>query len=802
LDNHEGVQRGEIKAAPNQADSGKTPADAIRAGAAPNVASVPVDDGDQTPDVEPSITSRAWWVQNGPVLAIVFALLVFLFMKFDSEGLLAILKAALGLSLVIFLHELGHFLAAKWCDVHVTTFSIGFGPAIPGCSYKWGETTYKLALFPLGGYVQMVGQVDGDEASDGSEDDPRSYRNKSVGQRMLIISAGVIMNVILAVICFVVVFRGPGKDRVAGVIGGVESGSPGFRAGLRSREQILEIGGLKDPYFDKDLMPRVMALLPGEKIELVCKLPGAPEERFDIEPRNNSAMGDKKNVIGLAFADAAELLPKRLAPAKLPTPARPDSPAAKSAFKYGDKIVATTDPDQPDAGGYDPNKRKDLPDDPRFPNHGRRDFFELAKRLQILAGKDIVLWVERDEQTSPVAVPLAPTFYQTLGFRLQMGRVTAVRDGSPAAKAGVLVRRKVNESWLRGDLITKVEVLEADGTATVFEAGLDPEKMPPHVRPLDPERLPFELRQWANRRRAAEQKADAKNAKPWEVKLTVRRDQADAQPRETTAQLTLTWDDGWRFDRVFPGKASPEAIPELGLAYQIQTIVDYAPEGNPLKSKDALREMRITYKDPDSSDTKIELTEELEQGAYVAALLQGTGIEKVTFKVWRDKKEVDVTVSGVIEDKTWPVSDSGLLFAHDMRRQKAHSMAEAVELGFSDTWENMKQVFQNLRGIAIGTISKDQLGGPVTIATVAYRFARMDFWEFVFFLGLISVNLAVINFLPIPVLDGGHFVFLLYEKLRGKPAPEGVRIGATYAGLALILCLMVFVLYLDFSRLL
>jgi regulator of sigma E protease len=89
----------------------------------------------------------------------------------------------------------------------------------------------------------------------------------------------------------------------------------------------------------------------------------------------------------------------------------------------------------------------------------------------------------------------------------------------------------------------------------------------------------------------------------------------------------------------------------------------------------------------------------------------------------------------------------------------------------------------------------------VTIARVAYKIAGMDFWEFVFFLGLISVNLAVINFLPIPVLDGGHMVFLVYEKLRGKPASEGVRIGATYAGLALILCLMVFVLWLDFSRL-
>jgi regulator of sigma E protease len=58
----------------------------------------------------------------------------------------------------------------------------------------------------------------------------------------------------------------------------------------------------------------------------------------------------------------------------------------------------------------------------------------------------------------------------------------------------------------------------------------------------------------------------------------------------------------------------------------------------------------------------------------------------------------------------------------------------------------------------------------------------------------------VINFLPIPVLDGGHMVFLIYEKLRGKPASEAVRVGATYAGLALILSLMVFVIYLDLTR--
>jgi regulator of sigma E protease len=117
-----------------------------------------------------------------------------------------------------------------------------------------------------------------------------------------------------------------------------------------------------------------------------------------------------------------------------------------------------------------------------------------------------------------------------------------------------------------------------------------------------------------------------------------------------------------------------------------------------------------------------------------------------------------------------------------------------------DTFNGMKQVFQNLRGMITNRISLDNLGGPVMIANIAYKFAGYDFWELVFFLGMISVNLAVVNFLPIPVLDGGHMVFLIYEKLRGKPASEAVRVGATYAGLVMILSLFIFVTWNDIRR--
>src|SRR5207253_2267890 len=118
---------------------------------------------------------------NGLTLLLLGVVFVWLYQSLGGEGMWSLVKAALGLGFVVFVHELGHFLVAKWCDVHVETFSIGFGPAIPGCSVQRGETLYKIGLFPLGGYVKMVGE--GAE-NDEEDDDPRSFKNKTVGQRM------------------------------------------------------------------------------------------------------------------------------------------------------------------------------------------------------------------------------------------------------------------------------------------------------------------------------------------------------------------------------------------------------------------------------------------------------------------------------------------------------------------------------------------------------------------------------------------------------------------------------------------
>jgi regulator of sigma E protease len=158
----------------------------------------PIDPSTGQPDRQAEVSALKIWLRQNVlsivISAVVIALVVIYLDPIDT------LKVVLGLGFIIFIHELGHFLAAKWCDVHVKTFSIGFGPAVPFCSYKWGETTYMVGVIPLGGYVSMVGEGTGETTPDGDPDDddndPRSFKNKSVGSRMVIISAGVIMNVV------------------------------------------------------------------------------------------------------------------------------------------------------------------------------------------------------------------------------------------------------------------------------------------------------------------------------------------------------------------------------------------------------------------------------------------------------------------------------------------------------------------------------------------------------------------------------------------------------------------------------
>ena len=147
----------------------------------------------------------------------------------------------LGFSAVIFVHELGHFMVAKWANVRIEKFCIGFGRELFG--FTRGETRYGFNLLPLGGYVKMLGQEDFEVDSTGElqvRDDPRSFAVQPVGHRMLIVSAGVVMNVIFAALLFMIVFT-VGLQVFVTDVGFVKPNSPAAMAGLQRGDEIIKI---------------------------------------------------------------------------------------------------------------------------------------------------------------------------------------------------------------------------------------------------------------------------------------------------------------------------------------------------------------------------------------------------------------------------------------------------------------------------------------------------------------------------------------------------------------------------------
>ena len=161
--------------------------------------------------------------------------------SFSLANISSMLLVALGLGLVIFIHELGHFAVAKWCGVKVERFSIGFGPVL--WRVTRGETEYALSAIPFGGYVKMLGQDDADPsqmADDRIAKDPRSYTAKSVPQRIAIISAGVINNMVSAVVFFVIAFM-LGVQYQPAIVGNVVPGMPAWKAGLRQGDTMVSV---------------------------------------------------------------------------------------------------------------------------------------------------------------------------------------------------------------------------------------------------------------------------------------------------------------------------------------------------------------------------------------------------------------------------------------------------------------------------------------------------------------------------------------------------------------------------------
>lgn len=715
-----------------------------------------------------------------------------------------ILKVGGGLSFVIFVHELGHFLVAKACGVRCDKFYVGFDVPI-GRFFDWllslpvklvnrqfagvkffqyfipsslvkfkaGETTYGIGIVPLGGYVKMLGQDDDPSQASAemkilerqrkleaagqtvpederiSEErarellDPRSYQTKSVPQRLAIITAGVIMNVIFAFLMAVLAYS-LGVDKTTTELR-VLPGGAAWQSGLRTGDTVTNIAGEPVQYFD-DLMAHVQFknLDKPQDLPFVVKRPGE-DQPVTVNLTPDTSQG---------------------APAILV--------AAASSLKIGgvNPYGPYGEISHPELTDEQRPKDKDViikVNDQPITRHSEWEQAVLNQRDQPLK---ITVRRGGDKQTAgtdastakELTFVLEPQKKRSLGLIMTLGPIIAVQPDSPAAKAGLKVGQQLTQ--LNGAPLG------------------DPETLEDRLRALAGKPVTLTVTDIAKEKSAP--------AEPRQIELTPRPAphlvsvlNLATLPLET---LGICCEIQPKIAEVVPGSPAEKATLKAGQAItEIQfTMPAKALPGKLFRHEGDVIPLAQNFEDK-KKPTWLAVTELLQD-------LDPTRSVRLTVKDGDSTHKVEVSpIESVNEYST----DRGVDF-YQVNELVNYSFGEAVSEGFKTTGEKLMMVVGFLRQIG-SRISPKNLGGPVAIAQQAGMAANSGFSSLLLFLVMLSANLAVVNMLPIPVLDGGHVVFLLYEWITGKPMPANIFAVLMHIGLLLLMTLMLFVLGLDFG---
>ena len=643
--------------------------------------------------------------------------------------------AAIGLGMVIFFHELGHFAVAKWCNVNVERFSIGFGPVL--LSWKWGETEYALSLIPFGGYVKMLGQDDADPSQLTNEEiaqDPRSYLAKNVFQRMAIISAGVTMNIITAVF-FVGGAFAIGLETSPAIIGEVRPGMPAWKAGLKPGDVIEKINGRRILTFE-DVRLNVALSAPPLLIE--GRHSDGTSFQIDVRPEKTSSHPQ----IGVLHSNSLKVLTD---PAGKEPIVFPGTVAAKAepAFELGDVITSING----DTVG---------------------NYWEMRQQLAKQAAGPIKIAVKTKSGAAAERV-VKDNVFRTLGLSMDAGPITAVQKGSPAEVAGLQ----------EGDKLAMI-----DGK----NIGND----------INPLKLPNVFASLHGK----------------EVEVTVTRQPKDGAQTKKVLKIVPADLPGWIDQPVIEGESI--SIPAIGISFHTIPVVLAVEPGSPadeagikVKQGSVIKVKRVelflppdatsdSYKDPFVIDLEDPNKESKSNNwGYAFWKIQEFPRRNVRLTLVEDQKERKVELVPKL-DEDWPLPVVLGLRMHPLEIElKARTVGEAWTMSTNYTRNSAMNIYLTLRSLFTGQVSAKELHGPIGIATAAVQIVEHGLAPLLLFLGFLSINLAVLNFLPIPVLDGGHMVFLTWEAVTRRRPSEKVMIGATYAGMAFLLSLMAFVLYLD-----
>jgi regulator of sigma E protease len=201
------------------------------------------------------------------------------------------LSAIILLGIIIFVHELGHFLFAKLMGVRVLKFSLGFGPKLIG--KKYGDTAYLISEIPLGGYVKMLGETEEDELKE--EERPFAYNHQPVWKRFFIVFSGPLFNILFAIVIFFFSFV-YGLPVLVPEIGDIMPDTPAAKAGLMKQDRITEINGVHIDQWDE--MTEIIHQNPGTLLQLTLQRDGQTI-RLSITPERKKVQdifGEGKEV--------------------------------------------------------------------------------------------------------------------------------------------------------------------------------------------------------------------------------------------------------------------------------------------------------------------------------------------------------------------------------------------------------------------------------------------------------------------------------------------------------------------------
>ncbi len=744
-----------------------------------------------------------------------------------------ILLVMIGFGAVVLVHEFGHFIAAKLSGIKVEAFSIGFPPTLLGIlrtekgwririlpqffrkegdesdegglsfiigkATKAGETEYRISLIPLGGFVKMLGQEDVGEIE--KSDDPRSYANKSVGARMAVIASGVLFNAISAVIVFMVVFL-VGINLPPAVIGGVIPNSPAARAGLTAGDKVIEIGG-KNHNLDFSSIGIAAALSDvNEAVKLKVEHEDGSVEDFEL--------------VAEQFPGAKMRLFGALMPMSLTVGQVSDANALfeRTGLLAGDKVRSANGKDVqahwefeeivvnslvPEVAVLAERKKEDgsiekvetqLQMEMSFAGgYGAEDESELFHICSMVPRLRVTGYLPASKNK------LAAVLDKIKLLLNKRGIGKAAPETEPALKSGDIIlaigdvenptykemRDVITSHKELHDFVGRYTFEELRGLVADYKAkdACDVSRRYRRIEGLV--KSYEELRDVVADFNEQVLGGFAAKYEDEDLPLKVLRADGDGVERAVTVLVTPRRVQG----RVVIGVFVALDMEHPVVAGSIETASGPEKLGIP-------RGAVITKANGVGVSDFYDLLKEIRSNAG----------RQVTIDYRFGRETFGDVVLDLSGDKDFVTVKSALAefipFEGLEKCYKADNPFEAVVMGCRKTAMFIAQTYLTIKGLISRAVDIKALSGPVGILTMSYRIvAYRPAVYYVYFLGLISACIAVFNFLPLMPLDGGHFVLLLIEKVKGSAMNVRAQEIMAYAGWVLIGALILYVTFND-----